>query len=205
MSKNTVCLWFERAGGATMKIAAAILVLLALAGRVHAQGRDAAQDDAAEGRRMEAEQQRIAARIVTHGEVCPDPAQPCVDVEPFHPNELSFRLHSRFEFDRGEDRSQPFYAVILKSAALCSIADGERLAVQAGFPARKVFVHQLHCGGFGDKATYTNVNRKVGFIGVYAGATEAEAQGFLAEVKAGARFPGANLRRMRVALIRQLE
>jgi len=188
-----------------MKLVAGFLLSLVLAGQLHAQGKDAAEDDAAEGARMEAEQQRIASKVVTHGEVCPDPGQPCVDVEPFHPNELSFRLLSKFEFDRGQDRSLPFYAVILKSAQLCSISNDERVTAQAAFPSRKVFVHQLHCGGFSDKATYTNVNRKVGFLGVYAGKTEAEAKSFLAEVKAAGRYPDANRRRMQVALIRQLE
>jgi len=185
-------------------IAAAVVAALAsafgagVAGPAHAQGRNEAEDD-------EAEPQRIASKVVTHGEVCPDPRQPCADVETFHTNELSFRLHSKFKGDRGQDRSRPFYAVILKSAALCGIADAERVAAQAVFPDRKVFVHQLHCNGFSDKATYTNVNGKAGFIGVYAGRTEAEARAFLDEVKAAGRYPDANLRRMQVVLVYQLE
>jgi len=174
-----------------------LLLLLAFVCVAHAQKDEAAEDEAA--------QQKIAARIVTHGEVCPDPKSPCVDLERFHDNELSFRLKSKFNFDRGRDRSLPFYALILKSGELCKMPDAERVAIQAQFPTRKVFLHRFFCDDFTDKATYTNVNRKVGFIGVYAGKSEAEARQFLAEVKAAGKFPDANMRRMQVELLRQLE
>lgn len=182
---------------------ASLLLALAIAGQAHAQQRD--EDDAEEGRKMEAEQQKIASRVLTHGEVCPDPQRPCVDMDNFRDNELSFRLKSKFNFDRGQDRSAPFYALILKSGELCKIPEEERLAIQAAFPSRKVFLHRHFCEDFADKATYTNVNRKAGFIAVYAGKTEAEAKQFLAEVKAAGKFPDANLRRMQAVLIRQLE
>ena len=172
-----------------------LVLLLALAGAVQAQRDEAAEDEAA--------QQKIANRVLTHGEVCPDAKNPCLDMGSFHDNELSFKLQSKYAFDRGHDRSLPFYALILKSGELCKIPEEERLAIQAQFPSRKVFLHRLHCEGFSDKATYTNVNRKVGFIAVYAGKTEAEAKQFLAEVKG--KFPDANLRRMQVNLVNQLE
>lgn len=187
-----------------MRIGAAILLLgWVLAGPLHAQVKEEAVDDEEEGRRFTEEQDRIAKKIVTHGVVCPDPAQPCAGH--FRPNELSFKLLSEFKFDRGRDRSLPFYAVILKSGPLCSITDEERVAAQSIFPRRKVFVHQFRCGDFSDSATYTNVNRKAGFLAVYAGKTEAEAKQFLEEVKAGGKFPGANLRRMQVVVVYQLE
>ena len=66
-----------------------------------------------------------------------------------------------------------------------------------------MFLHQYFCEDFGDKVTYTNVNRKAGFIAVYAGKTEAEARAFLAEARA--RYPDANLRRMQVVITYQLE
>ena len=158
------------------------------------------KDEAAED---EAAQQAVARKVVTQGEVCPDPQKPCTEVGSFKPNELSFRIASKFDFDRGQDRSAPFYAAILKSGALCAIPDAERVAVQAQFPGRKVFVHQYFCQDFGDKVTYTNVNRKAGFVAVYAGKTEAEARAFLAEAKA--KYPDANLRRMQVVITYQLE
>lgn len=174
-----------------------LLLVLALAGNVQAQRDEAAEDEAA--------QLKIASRVVTHGEVCPEPKSPCLDMDRFHDNELSFRLKSKFNFDRGRDRSLPFYALILKSGELCKMPDGERVAIQAQFPSRKVFLHRYFCNDFSDKATYTNVNRKAGFIAVYAGKTEAEAKQFLGEVKATGKFPDANLRRMQVELVRQLE
>jgi hypothetical protein len=155
---------------------------------------------------MEAQLEKVRKKVLTQGKVCPDPARPCRHSPDFRPNELSFSIKTKFEFDRGQDRSQPFYAVILRSDKLCSIQEAERLKVQALFPGRKVFVHQYFCGeDFGEKVTYTNTNRKVGFIGVYAGETEEEAKRFLAEVKAGGRFPDANLRRMQAVVIYQLE
>jgi hypothetical protein len=175
--------------------ACSVLLLLAFAGNAHAQQDEGAQDDAA--------QQRIAKKVLTHGEVCPDPAKPCLSVEKFRDNELSFRLDRKFDFDRGQDRSAPFYALILKSGELCKIPEAERIAIQADFPSRKVFLHRYFCEDFGDKVSYTNVNRKAGFIAVYAGKTDAEAKQFLAEVKG--RFPGANLRRMQVIVTYQLE
>ena len=172
-----------------------LILLLALSGAALAQRNEAEEDEAA--------QQKIAKRVVTHGEVCPDPKSPCLDMGSFRDNELSFRLKSKFDFDRGQDRSQPFYAAILKSGERCRIPEADRVAIQAHFPSRKVFLHRHFCEDFGDKVTYTNVNRKAGFIAVYAGRTEAEAKRFLAEARA--RFPDANLRRMQVVITNQLE
>jgi hypothetical protein len=175
--------------------AASALLALLVAASAQAQRDEAAEDEAA--------QQAIAKKVLTHGEVCPDPKSPCLDMGRFRDNELSFRLKSKFDFDRGQDRSQPFYAAILKSGELCKMPEAERLAIQAQFPSRKVFLHRHFCEDFGDKVTYTNVNRKAGFIAVYAGRTEAEAKQFLAEARA--RFPDANLRRMQVVIVNQLE
>ena len=176
-------------------VALELTLFLSLAGAAQAQRNEAEEDEAA--------QQAIARRVVTHGEVCPDPKAPCLDMGGFRDNELSFRLKSKFDFDRGQDRSQPFYAAILKSGELCKMQDAERVAIQAQFPSRKVFLHRHFCEDFGDKVTYTNVNRKAGFIAVFAGKTEAEAKQFLAEARV--KFPDANLRRMQVVIVNQLE
>jgi hypothetical protein len=53
-------------------------------------------------------------------------------------------------------------------------------------------------------AALAAVNRKVGFIAVYAGETEGEGRTFLAEVKAGP-FKDAALRRMQSVVIYQIE
>ena len=155
------------------RLAIASLLVSSLAASVHAQPRDEAADD-------EAAQQAVAKKVVTQGDVCPDPQRPCVDVERFKPNELSFRILKKFDFDRGQDRSTPFYAVILKSGELCKIPGRGAHRGAGAVPARKVFLHQYFCQDFGDKVTYTNVNRKAGFVAVYAGKTEAEAKAFLA-------------------------
>jgi hypothetical protein len=151
---------------------------------------------------QDAQMEKARRTVLTHGAVCPDPAHPC---EGFRANELSFKINKPFAFDRGRDKSTPFYAVLLRTAPLCSVTDAERVKVQALFPREKVFVHQFFCADFGDKVTYTNVNEKVGFVAVYAGATEAEGKKLLDRVKAIGQFPGANLRRLEVVVVYQLE
>ena len=77
----------------------------------------------------------------------------------------------------------------------------ERAEIQALFPSNKVFAPLTSCDDDPeDTIFYTNVNAKVGFIAVYAGDSQEQAQQFLATVKQTGRFPGANLRRMQAVL-----
>ncbi|HEX6164144.1 MAG TPA: hypothetical protein VFZ31_12310, partial [Vicinamibacterales bacterium] len=85
----------------------------------------------------EQEMDRVRLRVVTQGKVCPDPDRPCSG---FKPNELSFEIATPFTFDRGRDKSQPFFAVMLSSGPLCGIQDAERLKAQKLFPRSKVFL-----------------------------------------------------------------
>ena len=149
----------------------------------------------------EPEMDQVRLKVVTQGKVCADPDRPCTG---FKPNELSFAIATPFKFDRGRDKSQPFYAVILKSAPICSLADSERVRAQKVFPRAKVFLHRYFCEDFGDKVTYSNVNEKSGFVAVYAGDTEAAAQPVLALAKSSG-FPDANIRRMEAIVVYQIE
>jgi hypothetical protein len=149
----------------------------------------------------EQDMEAVRKRVVTQGKVCGDPNKPCPG---FKANELSFTIAKPFAFDRGRDKSQPFYAVILSSGALCGMQDAERLKAQKAFPASKVFLHRYMCEDFGDKVTYSNVNEKSGFIAVYGGDTEADAQKILAQAKA-AGYATANIRRMEVIVQYQIE
>jgi uncharacterized protein len=149
----------------------------------------------------EQEMDRVRQRVVTQGKVCGNPDAPCPG---FKPNELSFTIATPFAFDRGRDQSQPFYAVILKSAALCSMPDAERVKAQQAFPRSKVFLHRYFCEEFGDKVTYSGINEKSGFVAVYAGESEAEARQILAQAKA-AGYADANVRRMAVIVQYQIE
>ena len=144
---------------------------------------------------------KVRLRVVTQGKVCADPDRPCSG---FKPNELSFQIATPFTFDRGRDKSQPFYAVILKSAPLCGLADAERVRAQKVFPRAKVFLHRYFCEDFGDKVTYPGVNEKSGFVAVYAGETEAAATSTLALAKASG-YADANVRRMEVIVQYQIE
>lgn len=145
--------------------------------------------------------EQVRQKVVLQGKVCPDPDKPC---QGFNPNELSFAIAKPFSFDRGRDKSQPFYAVMLKSGPLCGIGDDERVRAQKAFPRAKVFLHRHMCDDFGDKVTYSNVNAKSGFVAVYAGETEADAQKVLAQAKA-AGYPDANVHRMEVIVTYQIE
>jgi hypothetical protein len=132
------------------------------------------------------------------GRVCPDPARPCAG---FRPHDLSFALPAAGAA-RAEDRSAPFYAVILRTAGRCAISERERLAAQALFPGRKVFATRFECDGdVENNVTYSGVDARYGFLAVYAGASRARADSALASVRATGRFPGANLRRMQVVRV----
>src|SRR5262245_58878613 len=149
----------------------------------------------------EQEMDQVRQKVVVQGPVCADPDRPCPG---FKANELSFRIATPFKFDRGRDKSQPFYAVILKSAPICTLAEAERSRAQKIFPRAKVFLHRYFCEDFGDKVTYSNVNEKSGFVAVYAGDTPAAAEPILASAKASG-YPDANIRRMEVIVVYQIE
>jgi len=129
------------------------------------------------------------------GRVCPDPARPCAG---FKPHDLSFVL-PRNGAARADARSDGFYAVILRSGPRCSIPEAGRTTAQALFPGRKVFSQRFECDDdVENNVSYTNVAADRAFLAVYAGATRQQASATLAQVTRTGRFPGANLRQMRV-------
>lgn len=133
------------------------------------------------------------------GRVCPDPARPCVG---FAAHDLSFALPADGAA-RAEDRSAPFYAVILRSGPRCAVGERERAAAQARFPGRKVFATRFECGGdVENDVTYAGVDPRRGFLAVYAGTARAAADSVLAGVRAMGSYPGADLRRMQVVRVR---
>ena len=70
------------------------------------------------------------------------------------------------------------------------------------FPLSKVFFESFQCDDDVEEAIrYTNVNAKFSFLAVYAGATLKEANKRLAEVKAGGKFAGANVRKMQAVFV----
>ena len=99
------------------------------------------------------------------------------------------------------EETEKFYAVVLKSVRDPSqggdcnvfIPEAEREAAQALFPRNKVFASR--CFEAGD-LFYTGVAGNTQFMAVYAGRTRAEGQAMLDKVKATAKYPGANLRRL---------
>jgi hypothetical protein len=132
------------------------------------------------------------------GRVCPDPDAPCPG---FREHDLSFTLPND-GVARAELSSQPFFAVLLRSGAACSIGEDQRRAVQAAFPGRKVFAHRFGCDDdVENNVTYSGVDRAFAFLAVYAGGDRAEADSTLAAVTASGAYPGANLRRMQVTFV----
>ena len=137
----------------------------------------------------------VETGIQAVGRICPDPARPC---RGFKPHDLSFIL-PRGEVARDEARSNSFYAVILRSGPDCSIPEADRVAAQRLFPGRKVFSQRFECDGdVENNVSYTNVSAHRAFLAVYAGANRQQASATLARVARTGRFPGANLRQMRV-------
>ncbi|HYH80335.1 MAG TPA: hypothetical protein VEX86_11075 [Longimicrobium sp.] len=129
------------------------------------------------------------------GRVCPDPANPCPG---FKRHDLSFVL-PRDGVARADVRSDGFYAVILRSAPRCSIREADRAAAQAMFPGRKVFSQRFECDDdVENNVSYSNVASDRAFLAVYAGATRQQATATLSRAARTGRFPGANLRQMRV-------
>lgn len=98
--------------------------------------------------------------------------------------------------------SEFFYAVILRSAPKCSIAEDERIEVQGLFPRNKVFAMRFECDDdVENNITYRGVDDSVGFVAVFAGRTLPAAKNFLRTVQTTGRFPGANVRKMQVVAV----
>lgn len=136
---------------------------------------------------------------VKHPAICGNPNFSCPSVIKFEPHVLPFRLPANaviYDTDL-------FYAVILRSVVSPSdscdnfIPEPERLAAQVLFPNNKVFASR--CAEPGE-VSYTNTNPGAQFMAVYAGATLADANRMLANVRATGKFPGANIRRMRAVI-----
>jgi hypothetical protein len=137
---------------------------------------------------------------VAQGRIQPDPAKPCGNPA-FKPHELCFET-PKDDIARAEFLSEEFYAIILKTAARCSIPEADRAGVQLLFPRHKVFSTRFQCDDdVEENISYTNVNEAYGFVAIYGGRTLKEAKARLLEVKATARFPGANIRKMRVRIV----
>jgi hypothetical protein len=138
------------------------------------------------------------------GAVCSNPSASCSTKYSFEPYQLPFKIKQPLVFGRTY-KSAYFYAVILTSIQAqdetgeCRhIEESARLEAQALFPQRKVFASHFGCAE--ELILYTNVNQSFNFMGIYAGATKAEANKMLGRVRATGRFPTANIRRMQVVL-----
>ena len=127
--------------------------------------------------------------------VCFEPARPCAG---FAANDLSFPLAADGKA-RAQQRSAPFFAVVLRTTRRCEVKSAEADEIQALFPDRKVFYSRFECDDRAENnVSYSNVEPKAGFIALYAGEGRAVAGETLARVKATQRFPGANLRSVQV-------
>jgi hypothetical protein len=139
----------------------------------------------------------FALALVVVAETCPDPADPCAG---FREHDLSFSRESG-GMARAEERSAPFFAVIVLSGKACEIAEKERLRIQKLFPKRKVFSSRFECDGdVENNVKYTNTTEGVAFVAVHGGTSRAEAEKVAAEARAKG-LPDANVRQMQVVLV----
>jgi hypothetical protein len=144
-------------------------------------------------------------RPVRHGgTICGNPKVTCKTSVTFQSNDLPFQVDKNMVIID----TVPFYAVILKSAAVkddnCDvfIPESDRLAAQELFPANKVFSSRCIEP---DNLFYEEVGTRkprilsetYRIMAVYAGKTLAEAKKMLEAVKANGNYPGANIRRLR--------
>jgi hypothetical protein len=144
-------------------------------------------------------------RPIKHGgQICGNPKVSCKTSATFQANDLPFQV--------GKDMvivdTVPFYAIILKSAAVkddnCDvfIPESDRVAAQELFPNNKVFSSRCIDP---ENLFYEEVGTRKPRIlsethrimAVYAGRTLAEAKELLEAVKATGKYPGANIRRLR--------
>ena len=140
---------------------------------------------------------RIALLAAAAAAVCGDPAKPCPG---FREHDLSF-ARSPVAMARDEERSEPFFAVILVSGNRCAIPEAERRRIQSLFPSRKVFSMRFECDGdVENNVTYTNVDARRGFVAVYGGTTREQGEKALAGARAKG-FKDANLRRMQAVFV----
>jgi hypothetical protein len=150
--------------------------------------------------------------IHTGGKVCGNPSRPCQSAKwRFENWDLTFILPRELKW-LNNYYSADFYAVILKSKPVVPDPDGpagpakcsgyfsevDRVKTQSLFPNQKVFASHFGCGHL--TVGYTNVNYDYNFIAVYVGESPAEASSFLARIKTGGRFLGANVRKMQVVI-----
>ena len=131
-------------------------------------------------------------------DVCPDPEHPCAG---FRTHDLSFDRTSNGGKPGAEERSAPFFAVILKSAPKCALGEAERRQAQALFPKKKVFVQRFECDDdLENNVFYTGVASEQAYMAVYAGKFRSAAEETLAVAKL-AGFTDANIRRMQVIFV----
>ena len=136
----------------------------------------------------------------TPGKVQSDPAKACSNAS-FKPHELCFEIPND-EVARAEFLSEPFYAVLLRTAEKCTIPESERLQTQQLFPRFKVFSMRFYCDeNIEENISYTNVNDQFGFLAVYAGQSMKEAKALLEKVRATGKFQDANIRKMQARFV----
>lgn len=134
--------------------------------------------------------------------VCGDPDAACKGRSLFH----SYELPVEWPKNSVIAESEPFYAIILKSAkfdyssgADCDkvYSEGELQSIQWLFPTNKVFAQKCIEPGTN---YYEGVDGDFVFIAVYAEKTLAEANNFLKKVQETGQFPGVKVRKTRVGV-----
>lgn len=117
------------------------------------------------------------------------------------PHNLSFEF-PKDGIARPEFKSEEFYAIILISAAKCSLLRTERFQIQKMFPQNKVFMDLYGCDDeIEENISYTNTNSHYSFIAVFGGTNFEQASQLFKQYDLADKFPGANIRKMQAVLV----
>lgn len=141
----------------------------------------------------------VSAENIRPGQIHDYPGKEAASA--FKQHELSFQFPND-GLARAEFKSEEFYAIILKSAAKCSLTNEDRLQIQELFPNNKVFMDLFACEEYIEEfVTYTNTNPDYAFIAVFGGTNLEQAKQLFEQYDLATKFPGANIRKMQAVLV----
>ena len=121
----------------------------------------------------------------------------------FKLHELPFHIVPR-EVARAEDRSNDFWALLLRTAAPCSISEDERAELQTYFQQHRVFMNRFGCddeSGADEFMTYAGVEAEQTFIAIYGGSKRRHAEWLEAIPMLKARYPDLAVVKMQAILV----
>lgn len=121
----------------------------------------------------------------------------------FKDHELPFRIMAG-EIAKPEDRSEEFWAVVLRSAAPCSISEDERVELQTYFQQHRVFMNRFGCDdefGSDEFMSYAGLDTERAFLAIYGGRERRHAEWLMAIPMLQARYPDLAVVKMQAVMV----